>query len=136
MGRWQNAAGYADLLLLALTLLHLTLEETMRALSILAAFAATALLMGCGTVNSYANRCGGVYSGLKTDFEYLDSYHEFYDGWDYATVGLDVPLSSIIDTVALPVTYFLEPSTDKTYGCEWAGSGGEISSSMSASGSY
>lgn len=95
----------------------------MRVLSIFAAFAAAALLTGCGTVNSYVNGCGGVYSGFQTDFEYLDSYDEFHDGWDFTVVGLDIPLSSLVDTVALPVTAFLEPRTNQTTGCYWAGRG-------------
>ena len=92
----------------------------MRTLTIFAAIAAAALLTGCGTVNSYANGCGGVYSGFETDMEYLNTYHEFHDGWDYATVGLDIPLSAVIDTVALPVTAFLEPRANRTIGCNWA----------------
>ena len=92
----------------------------MRTLTIFAAIAAAALLTGCGTINSYANGCGGMYSGFETDMEYLRTYQEFYDGWDYATVGLDLPLSSLLDTVALPVTAFLEPRANKTIGCNWA----------------
>jgi len=92
----------------------------MRTLTIFSAIAAAALLTGCGTINSYANGCGGTYSGLHTDVEYLGSYEDFHDGWDYAQVGLDVPLSSILDTVALPVTAFLEPKANQTYGCNWA----------------
>lgn len=109
------------MLLLAHLLLHLMLEETMRRISILAAIAAAVLLSGCGTINSYANGCGGVYSGILTDVEYLDSYRGFHDSWDYSNVGLDVPLSAITDTVALPVTAFLDPSANKTFGCNWAG---------------
>ena len=92
----------------------------MPTLTILSAIAATALLAGCGTINSYANGCAGMYSGLHTDVEYLRSYDEFRDGWDFSQVGVDVALSSIVDTVALPVTAFLEPTANKTFGCNWA----------------
>ena len=95
----------------------------MRVLSIVAALVAAALLTGCGTINSFANGCGGVYSGFYTDFEYLDSYDEFHDGWDFAVVGLDIPLSALADTVALPVTAFLEPSANQATGCNWASPG-------------
>ena len=108
----------------------------MRTITILAAIAAAALLTGCGTINSYANGCAGVYSGYHTDLEYLATYREFRDGWDYATVGLDVPLSSVIDTLALPVTMTLEPSSNMTLGCNWAGPGPYASNGMSSSSGY
>jgi len=92
----------------------------MRTLKIFVAITAAALLAGCGTINSYANGCGGMYSGIKTDMEYLGTYDEFFDGWDFTTVGLDLPISSVVDTVALPVTAFLETNANKTLGCNWA----------------
>jgi uncharacterized protein YceK len=92
----------------------------MRTLTLVAVIAAAALLSGCGTINSYANGCGGKYSGLYTDLEYLGTYREFHDAADFSQVGFDVLLSTVLDTVALPVTAFLEPSANNTYGCNWA----------------
>jgi uncharacterized protein YceK len=91
----------------------------MHALRIFAALFAITLLAGCGTINSFAQGCGGVYSGIQTDIEYLASYDEFRDGWDFASVGLDVPISTVSDTLALPVTAFLKPGVNKDIGCHW-----------------
>lgn len=106
----------------ATLLKYLLLEVNMRGLLILPTITAMAALqIGCGTLSSYNNGCSGVYSGVRTDVEYLGEYHEFRDGWDYATVAMDIPLSSVLDTVALPATAFIKTRSQHTLGCEWAG---------------
>lgn len=93
----------------------------MRALSIPALLAALAALsMGCGTISSYANGCPGVFSGVRTDVEYLGGYDSFSDAFDLATVSVDIPLSAAADTVTLPVAALVNSTPDQAYGCGWA----------------
>ena len=77
------------------------------------------LLLSCQSVRSW-EECPGVYSGVK--------YYQAQIGtlpWDgRAFFGADLPLTAIVDTLALPVTYFVEPARPvKGYspGCRWAG---------------
>lgn len=101
------------------------------------ALGALLVLSGCGTVNSYANGCPGVYGGVRQDLDLLESYGSeaaaypespigfdltLADAWDRVFVALDVPLAAIADTVALPATLGREPQarTPVAPGCGWA----------------
>ena len=96
-----------------------------------------ALLSGCGTINSYASGCGGLYSGIHQDGDLLGTYgaeilaaREFRLGadgwlansWESVVVALDLPLSAIADTVAAPVTLALGQGAPEPVGlgCRWA----------------
>ena len=95
-------------------------------------------LPGCGTINSVASGCPGAYSGVHQDLALLAAYGsvepsdaevplgldgELGDAWDRVFVALDVPLSAVIDTLALPVTHRMTPRapTPPALGCGWAG---------------
>jgi uncharacterized protein YceK len=95
-------------------------------------------LSGCGTINSYASGCPGVYSGVRQDLDLIQGYQSAgvavdpevplgLDGtlgnaWDTVFVAFDVPLAAIADTLALPVTYSIEPRAPypQALGCGWA----------------
>ena len=83
------------------------------------------LLAGCGTVNSFANACPAPYSGVRTDLDYLRSagVEDLWDAWMWP---LDLPVSLLGDTAALPATSFLEPAQPPYplgFGCGWARGG-------------
>ena len=67
------------------------------------------LFSGCGTVLSYVDEQGGVYSGVKVDARLLGTIGK--KGGDYIPVVpyvipfsiIDLPLSAAADTVCLPV---------------------------------
>ncbi len=77
------------------------------------------LLVGCQSVRSW-DECPGIYSGVKY---YKDQVRSLpWDGRVFFAV--DLPLTAVVDTLALPVTFFLEPTRPvKGYGpgCRWAG---------------
>ncbi len=93
-------------------------------------------LAGCGTVNSFASGCPGSYGGVRQDLSLLASYGQpdevapevplgvdgqLGDLWDRVFVAVDVPLSALTDTLALPYTSLREPSHAEpvALGCGW-----------------
>jgi uncharacterized protein YceK len=99
--------------------------------------AAIALLSGCGTINSYASGCRGVYSGLRQDADLLGSYGEtlwvarevplgfdgwLSDAWDAVVVALDLPLSGVLDSLSAPLAVAAGPTTPEPVGlgCRWS----------------
>ncbi len=77
-------------------------------------------LGGCQTLRSYTSGCPGVYSGVRY---FRDQYVWLpLDGKIFFT--FDLPLSAVADTLALPVTSFLEPPPPTARGlprgCRWA----------------
>ena len=73
----------------------------------LAAIAAGSL-PGCGTIVSYADGQGGVYSGVRADARLLGTVgNETHDipvvPWAIPFSILDMPLSAAADTLCLPV---------------------------------
>lgn len=77
-------------------------------------------LLGCQSTRSWQQGCPGVYSGVKY---YADQVGELpLDGKVFFTI--DLPISAVIDTLALPVTAFAEPHVPRggfPIGCRWAG---------------
>jgi len=75
-------------------------------------------LPGCQSLRSW-EQCPAVYSGLRY---YGDQLPELpADGKAFFT--LDLPLTTIFDTLALPVTAFADPDPPPggfTIGCRWA----------------
>lgn len=76
--------------------------------------------MGCQSVRSWDQGCPGLYSGVKY---YGDQVGELpYDGRIFFT--FDLPLTAVVDTLALPFTAFAtprRPSGGYPVGCRWAG---------------
>jgi uncharacterized protein YceK len=76
-------------------------------------------LLGCQTLRSWQGGCPGVYSGVKYYREQVDFLP--FDGKVFFT--FDLPLTALLDTLALPVTYFLSPEQPQggfAIGCKWA----------------
>lgn len=77
-----------------------------------------AALPGCQSLRSWES-CPGVYSGLRY---YNDQLPELpMDGKAFFTV--DVPLTAVADTLALPFTAFADPKLPPAgfpIGCRWA----------------
>ena len=75
-------------------------------------------LPGCQSVRSWEH-CPGIYSGLRY---YGDQFPELpADGKVFFT--LDLPLTTVVDTLAIPVTAFTEleqPRAGYPIGCRWA----------------
>ena len=75
---------------------------------------------GCQSSRSWEQGCAGVYSGLKY---YGDQIGELpFDGRIFFT--LDLPLTTVVDTLALPFTAFAKPRRPAggyPIGCRWAG---------------
>ena len=90
-----------------------------RALARLALGAVCFVSTGCQTIQTWENGCPGVYSGLRY---YAERYSWLpWDGKIFFT--LDLPLTTIADTLSLPVSAFAEPRRPKggwVRGCEWA----------------
>ncbi len=103
----------------------------------MASLAALLCLSGCGTINSYASGCPGAYAGVRQDLDLIRSYGSGaasdgevpvgLDGtlgnvWDTVFVAFDLPLAAVADTLALPVTYRMEPRVPypMALGCGWA----------------
>ena len=77
------------------------------------------LLVGCQSLRSW-DECPGIYSGVKYYKDQISSLP--WDGRVFFAV--DLPLTAVLDTLALPVTFFLEPTRPvRGYGpgCRWAG---------------
>lgn len=77
------------------------------------------LLVGCQSLRSW-DECPGIYSGVKYYADQVSSLP--WDGRVFFAV--DLPLTAVVDTLALPVTFFLEPTRPvRGYGpgCRWAG---------------
>jgi uncharacterized protein YceK len=102
----------------------------------MAPLAALLCLSGCGTINSYASGCPGVYAGVRQDLDLIRSYGSDtasdgevpigLDGtlgnvWDTVFIAFDVPLAAVADTLALPLTYRMEPRVPypTSLGCGW-----------------
>ena len=107
--RAGNAAGA--------TLGRTAILARMQHLGILAVCAL--LVAGCQSTRSWQQGCPGIYSGVRY---YADIRKDIpWDGRVYFTIDL-IP-TSIIDTLALPVTAFLTPKPPVgrfPVGCRWA----------------
>lgn len=92
------------------------------ALAARALLLATALAsVGCQSVRSWRD-CPGAYSGVRYYADQLDWLP--LDGKIFFTV--DLPLSAVADTLAVPVTAFVEPERPVggyPRGCRWADGG-------------
>ncbi len=79
------------------------------------------LLVGCQSTRSWQQGCPGIYSGVRY---YADIRSEVpWDGRVFFTIDL-IP-TSIVDTLALPVTAFQKPEIPEggfPIGCRWANS--------------
>jgi len=92
----------------------------MRWLALTALLALPPSLGGCQTVRSYTSGCPGVYSGVRY---FADQYSWLpLDGKIF--FAIDLPLSAVFDTLALPVTFFVDPpqvtARGLPRGCGWA----------------
>ena len=75
--------------------------------------------LGCQSIRSWQQGCPGVYSGVKYYGEQIGELP--YDGRIFFSI--DLPLTAIVDTLALPVTAFATPqppSGGYALGCKWA----------------
>ena len=73
----------------------------------------------CQTARSWEEGCPGIYSGLRYYRDQLDSLP--LDGKIFFT--LDLPLTTVADTLVLPASAFAKPTRPKygfTPGCTWA----------------
>lgn len=78
------------------------------------------LALGCASVRSWSQGCPGVYSGVRFSRERIGQVP--LDGKIFFT--LDLPLTAIVDTLALPATAFADPKRPTggfPAGCRWAG---------------
>ena len=87
----------------------------------LAALLLASLLIwpGCQTFRSWEQGCPGIYSGVRYYREQVPQLP--VDGRIFFT--LDLLLTSLFDTLALPGTFFAEPSRPVggfPVGCKWA----------------
>ena len=76
-------------------------------------------LSGCQTTRSWNEGCPGIYSGLRYYGDQLGSLPP--DGKIFFT--LDLPLTTVADTLLLPVSAFAKPTRPKhgfLRGCTWA----------------
>jgi uncharacterized protein YceK len=80
---------------------------------------ASLMLLGCQSVRSW-DECPGIYSGVRY---FGDQVNEL--PWDGRLFfALDLPFTSVFDTLALPFTSFAEPTRPPggwVRGCRWAG---------------
>ena len=77
---------------------------------------------GCQTLRSWDGGCPAVYSGVR----YYRSWYDWLPLDGKIVFTLDLPLSAALDTLALPVTFFLDPQPPPggfAEGCKWAGRG-------------
>jgi len=79
----------------------------------------SACSVGCQSTRSWNQGCPGVYSGIKY---YGDQIGELpLDGRLFFSI--DLPLTAVVDTLALPFTAFADPRRPKggfPIGCRWA----------------
>lgn len=83
------------------------------------ALIATALLTSCQSSRSWQEGCAAAYSGVRYYAEILPTVP--FDGKVFFTA--DLPLSIVVDTLALPITSFAERKTPPggyVIGCRWA----------------
>lgn len=77
-------------------------------------------LLGCQSLRSWQQGCPGIYSGVRYYRDQLPALP-----WDGTLLfSVDLPLSALVDTLALPVTAFAEPERPRSgfpIGCRWAG---------------
>ena len=77
------------------------------------------VLVGCQSFRSWGQDCADVYSGVRY---FSDLFPELpADGKLF--FGLDLPLTAIVDTLALPATAFMTPEPRRggfPPGCRWA----------------
>ena len=74
---------------------------------------------GCQTLRSWHHGCAAAYSGVRFYSDQLDWLP--WDGKVFFTI--DLPISAVVDTVALPATAFLDPEAPPegfVRGCRWA----------------
>lgn len=77
-------------------------------------------LWGCQSTRSWQQGCPGVYSGVKYYSDQLPTLP--IDGKIFFSI--DLPLTAVVDTLALPVTAFIGPERPVLgypVGCKWAG---------------
>jgi uncharacterized protein YceK len=78
-------------------------------------------LAGCQSMRSWQEGCAGIYSGVRY---YREQTPELpFDGRVFFT--FDLLPTTLLDTLALPVTAFVDPkqpSQGYALGCRWAGS--------------
>jgi uncharacterized protein YceK len=94
------------------------------------------VLPGCGTINSYASGCPGVYSGVAQDRDLLREHRSnlaareppgrLAVAWDTAAVAIDVPLSATLDTLGLPLAWAVGPRSPRPAGHLGCRSGGDV----------
>jgi uncharacterized protein YceK len=85
-----------------------------------AAVSLVAFLFGCQTTRSFDQGCPGVYSGVRYFADQIGDMPP--DGKLFFT--LDLPVTAVVDTVLLPVTFFVEPERPAagwSPGCRWVG---------------
>lgn len=77
----------------------------------------------CQSLRSWQQGCPGIYSGVRYYHDQLPALP-----WDGTLLfSVDLPLSALLDTLALPATAFAEPERPRSgfpIGCRWAGRGG------------
>ncbi len=76
-------------------------------------------LLGCQTFRSWEQGCAAIYSGVRYYSSQLGEVPP--DGKLFFT--LDLPLTAVVDTLALPATAFMDPvapSGGFSPGCRWA----------------
>ena len=76
-------------------------------------------LLGCQTSLSWDEGCPGAYSGVRYFWDQVDALP--FDGKLFYI--LDLPLTSVADTILLPVSVFMEPTRPRlgfAPGCTWA----------------
>jgi len=92
--------------------------ETRRRVAGLLALAGLAL-GGCASNRSWSQGCPGIYSGVR--FSRETSREVPVDGKIF--YAFDLPLSALVDTLALPLTAFARPKPPPggwAVGCRWA----------------
>jgi uncharacterized protein YceK len=83
----------------------------------LAMLVAGCLVLGCSSVRSW-DQCPGIYSGVRYNRERGDQVP--VDGKIF--FALDLPLTALADTLALPATAFADPRAPAggfSAGCRW-----------------
>jgi uncharacterized protein YceK len=113
---------------------HTKMRKRMFELGVLALFLPG---VGCGTIHSYAGGCPGIYSGVRSDVDLIQSYVSpdpvpsriplgidapLANAWDTVFVALDVPASAALDTLGLPLAWALGPREPipQGLGCGWS----------------
>jgi uncharacterized protein YceK len=91
----------------------------MRGLALIAMLVLVLPLGGCQTLRSYLSGCPGVYSGVR----YFADQYDWLPLDGKVFFAIDLPISAVADTLALPVTFFVDPplATQRGLprGCRW-----------------